>query len=99
MNFKTKISLYVLTLLVSVFSGAQEKKASPAEKAHGHIGGAEVTVNDSSPSVRGREIWGKLVPFGKVWRAGADEATTFETNKDLVVGGQKLPAGTYSFFI
>lgn len=98
MNFKTKISLYLLMLFVSVFAGAQQKK-SPAEKTHGHAGGAEVTVNYSSPSVKGREIWGKLVPYGKVWRAGADEATTFETNKDLTVAGQKLPAGIYSIFI
>jgi len=99
MNFKTKISFYVLTLFVSLFAGAQEKKASPAATAKGNINGSEITINYSSPSVKGREIWGKLVPFGQVWRAGADEATTFETSKELTVGGQKLPAGKYSFFV
>jgi len=99
MEFKSKISLYLLTLFVSVFAGAQEKKASPPETAKGTINGADIVINYSSPSVKGREIWGKLVPFGKVWRAGADDATTFELNKDIIVGGQKLPAGKYSFFV
>jgi hypothetical protein len=49
--------------------------------------------------VRGRKIWGALVPFDKIWRAGANEATTFETDKDLIVEGEKLPAGKYSLFI
>ena len=49
--------------------------------------------------VKGRKIWGALVPFGKIWRAGANEATTFETDKDLIVGEKKLPAGKYSLFI
>jgi hypothetical protein len=99
MNFKTKISWYVLTLFVSVFATAQDKKVSPAEKANGTINGAEIVINYSAPSVKGREIWGKLVPYGQVWRAGADEATTFETSKDIMVDGQKLPAGKYSFFV
>jgi hypothetical protein len=49
--------------------------------------------------VKGRVIWGELVPFNKVWRAGANEATTIETDKDLTIEGQKLPAGKYSFFV
>ncbi len=99
MDFKTKISVYFLTLLVSAFSSAQEKKASPAETAKGKINGADITINYGSPSVRGRVIWGELVPFGQVWRAGANDATTFETTKDLTVSGQKLPAGKYALFI
>lgn len=98
MNFKAKISLYVLTLFVSIFAGAQQKK-SPAATAKGNINGAEITVQYSSPSVKGREIWGKLVPYGQIWRAGADDATTFQTTKDIDFGGQKLPAGKYSLFI
>ncbi len=99
MDFKTKISVYFLTLLVSVFADAQEKKASPAESVSGKINGSEITINYGSPSVRGRVIWGELVPFDKVWRAGANDATTFETTKDITVAGQKLPAGKYSFYI
>ncbi len=60
-----------------------------------------VTINYSSPSVKGRDIWdsnGTLAPYGKVWRAGANEATIFETDKDIKVEGQALPAGKYSLF-
>ena len=99
MDFKTKASVYILTLLISVFAEAQEKKASPAESASGIINGSEITINYGSPSVRDRTIWGELVPFDKVWRAGANDATTFETSKDITVAGQKLKAGKYSFFI
>ena len=81
-------------------AGAQEKKAaSPAETAQGKINGAAVTINYGSPSVKGREIWGGLVPYGKIWRAGANDATTIETDKDLTVEGKNLPAGKYSVFV
>lgn len=49
--------------------------------------------------VKGRQIWGGLVPYNKAWRAGADEATLFTTDKELTIGGKKLPAGTYSVFV
>lgn len=79
---------------------AQDKSArpSPAMEAKGVIQGADVTIQYSAPSVKGRKIWGELVPYGKVWRTGANEATTFETNKDIVLQGQKLPAGKYALF-
>ena len=93
-----KICAMIVAFTVTTLGTAQEKKASPAETATGKINGANVTVNYASPSVKGREIWGKLVPFNEVWRAGANEATTFETEKELNVEGQKLPAGKYSFF-
>ena len=78
---------------------AQAKPASSKEVATGKINGADITINYSSPSVKAREIWGGLVPFNEVWRAGANEATTFETTKDIMVEGSKLPAGKYSFFV
>lgn len=81
------------------FSMAQKQMASPAETASGKIDGATITINYGSPSVKGREIWGKLVPFDKVWRAGANDATTFETDKDIIIEGATLPAGKYSFFV
>lgn len=89
-----------MTLAVaSVFAAHAQEKASPARTASGTAGSSEIVINYSSPAVKGRVIWGDLVPMGEVWRAGADEATTFATSKDILVEGQKLPAGTYSFFV
>lgn len=97
MNFKN--SIVILALMVfSAFAVAQEK-ASPAKTAEGNAAGSKITIKYSSPAVKGRVIWGDLVPLGQVWRAGADEATTFTTSKDITIEGQKLPAGTYSFFV
>jgi len=98
MNFKKAIFSFALTAFAVVAGFAQEK-ASPAKVAEGTVGGSKITINYSSPAVKGRVIWGELVPLGEVWRAGANEATTFTTSKDITVEGQKLPAGTYSFFI
>ena len=79
---------------------AQEKskKKSPAMEAKANVGEAQITINYSSPSVKGRTIFGDLVPYDKVWRTGANEATVFETSKDIMVNGQKLAAGKYSLF-
>lgn len=94
------ISLLVLFSFFAIsFANAQEKPKSPPEKATGMINGATIQINYGSPSVRGRKIWGELVPFNEVWRAGANEATTFETDKDLTIEGLRLPAGKYAFFI
>lgn len=100
MNLTNKICAVFFTLTAAI-AGAQEKKAaaSPAETAQGKVNGAAITINYGSPSVKGREIWGGLVPYGKIWRAGANDATTIETDKDLVVEGKTLPAGKYSIFI
>lgn len=72
---------------------------SPRKETTGKLGDATITVNYGSPSVKGRKVFGGLEPFGKVWRAGANEATTFTTSTDLKVAGESLPAGTYGFFI
>jgi len=96
----SKILAVIITFMVTASSIAQEKKvASPAETATGKINGATITINYGSPSVKGRTIYGKLVPIDEIWRAGANEATTFETDKDITVAGQKLPAGKYSLFV
>ncbi len=99
MGLTKKINFLFLALLVVTGAGAQSKPASPAAAATGKINGATISINYSSPSVKGRKIWGELVPFNKVWRAGANDATTFETDKDLTIEGSKLPAGKYSFFV
>ncbi len=95
---KLKKSL-MFFMLLSIGVNAQKKVQSPAEVANGKINDANITIKYGSPSVRGREIWGALVPFDQVWRAGANDATTFETDKDLMIEGSKLPAGKYAFFV
>lgn len=99
MKLIRKLHFSLIALLIVNFMNAQAKPASSKEVATGKINGADITINYSSPSVKAREIWGGLVPFNEVWRAGANEATTFETTKDIMVEGSKLPAGKYSFFV
>lgn len=60
------------------------------------IGVNDVTITYSRPGVKGRKIWGGLVPYGSVWRTGANAATTIQFGEDVLVEGQPLPAGTYS---
>jgi hypothetical protein len=78
--------------------GDKASKPSPPATATGKVGAANITITYSSPSVKGRKIFGELVPFDKVWRAGANEATIFETDKVINVGGKELPAGKYSLY-
>jgi len=73
-------------------------RKSPPRTAEGEIGSATVTVNYGSPSVRGRSIFGDLVPFGNIWRTGANEATTITFSEDVAVEGEAIPAGTYALF-
>lgn len=89
--------LFILSLFFS-FTATAQKIESPRDSVSGKIGQATITVNYGSPSVKGRKIWGDLVPYGKVWRAGANQATTFTTDKAIMVEGKALPAGKYSFF-
>ena len=98
------MALTMVGLLMSLMTWAQGDKASrpsPPATASGKVKGATITINYSAPSVKGRSVWdpsGKLAPYGKVWRAGANEATTFETDKDIKVEGKTLAAGKYGFF-
>lgn len=99
MKFQNKSLFLFLVLCISTFVFAQKKATSPAEIVSGKINGATITIKYGSPSVKGRVIWGALVPYDKVWRAGANDATTFETDKTLTIEGKQLPAGIYSFFV
>ena len=81
------------------FSFSQKKRVSPKETTTGEINGVEVSINYCAPSVKGRKIWGELVPYDKIWRAGANDATTIEFGKDISIQNNKLPAGKYSFFV
>ncbi len=91
--------LAAMTISVNAFAQEAKKPASPPATATGKINDATITIAYSSPSVKGRTIWGGLEAYDKVWRAGANEATTFETNRDIKVEGKKLAKGKYSFFI
>lgn len=94
-----KMHFSLIALFIVNIIAAQGKPTSSKEVATGKINGATITINYGSPSVNARKIWGALVPFNKVWRAGANDATTFETDKEVTIEGAKLPAGKYSFFI
>lgn len=83
---------------LSLFAFAQSKP-SPAASATCDLGGGKNIKTDySSPRVKGRKIYGDLVPYGEVWRTGANEATTFVTSADIKVGGKEVPAGKYTIF-
>lgn len=71
---------------------------SPRKEITTTLGGATIVINYGSPSAKGRDIWGALVSYNKVWRTGANEATTFTTNEDIKVAGELLAAGTYGLF-
>jgi hypothetical protein len=86
--------IFTLTL----FTACQKRPSPPASATCDLGGGKTIRTNYSSPRMKGRRIYGDLVPFGEVWRAGANEATTFVTNGDVVVGGKTVPAGSYTIF-
>jgi len=104
MNSKILKRLVALLLVLLVTGsalwaqGEKANRASPPATATGKIGEATVTINYSSPAVKGRKVWGELVPYGQPWRAGANEATILETDKAITVEGKTLPAGKYSLF-
>jgi hypothetical protein len=93
--------LTVLTILVTTAAFAQMSggRPSPAASATCDLGvGKTIKTDYSSPRMKGRKIYGDLVPFGEVWRTGANEATTFVPSADVMVGGKAVPAGSYTIF-
>ena len=99
---RTSLLLSVLTILASVaVSYAQESstnRVSPLAIISMQYKDAYVKITYSQPQKRGREIFGKLVPYGQVWRTGANEATEITLTKNLTINGALLKAGTYSIF-
>jgi hypothetical protein len=90
-----------LGIAAAIAAAPQDKASRPSPPAKAECkltGGKSVTVDYSSPRAKGRKIFGDVVPFDKVWRAGANEATTFVTDTDLTVGGTAVPAGSYTIF-
>jgi len=94
----------ILALAFSLFAIQQgisqdkEERPSPPKTATAEVDGAEVTIDYSSPGVKGRTIMGDLVPYGKVWRTGANEATTLTLRKSFNINGTEVPAGKYGLF-
>ena len=95
-----KITVFLLSVFTGFLGLAQiETPApSPSSTLNQNVGLTEVTVKYSRPSMRGRTVFGNLVPFGKVWRTGANANTTISFSDDVVVAGQSLKAGTYAIF-
>ena len=102
MKFKYLLSSILAVFIVSSacgqMGGDKSKRESPPATVTQKVGDATIKINYSQPSMKGRKIFGGLVPYGKVWRTGANEATTFETTEDLIINGKKLPAGKYALF-
>ena len=96
-KFKKLFPVVILAILITAPSFGQ-KRTSPKANAENTINDLTVKMVYHQPAVDGRTIYGDLVPFGKVWRTGANDATTFEVNKDVTINGEKLAAGTYSLF-
>ena len=95
------VGCLTLGLMAEPGSAQTDKAArpSPAAKASCTLAdGKSITVDYSSPRAKGRKIFGGLVPYGEVWRAGANEATTLVTTTDVMVGGTHVPAGSYTIF-
>ena len=90
--------LAVLLFVAYQFMLARTKSHSPQETVVYEQGDLRVSVDYSRPSKKGRVVFGGLVPYGEVWRTGANEATVFATSQDLRIDDQPLPAGTYTLW-
>lgn len=102
MKYLFSVSLFSLFLLTSVSSCAQKdksKRPSPPAQVTQKIGNVTISINYSQPSIKGRTIGKDLEPkAGQVWRTGANEATVFEVDGDVMVEGKSLPKGKYGLF-
>ena len=96
------LTLALCSVFAATFAFADhdtpKKPLSPPAKAEATVKGKKITVDYSAPSRRGRVIMGDLVPYGKVWRTGANAATTLTTDADLMIGSLHVPAGKYTLY-
>ncbi len=98
---KIQIMVFVLaifSMIVTAQNKEEKVRISPKAEVMQVVGFTEVRIIYSRPGVKGREIWGGLVPYNQVWRAGANEATKFIFSTDVLIEGKPLKAGSYSFF-
>ena len=90
-------TLLLFTVNLS-FSQINTPRVSPASEVEQMVGLTEIEIEYSRPSMRGREVFGNLVPFGKVWRTGADNSTKISFDTDVIISGKTIQSGTYSIF-
>ena len=92
------IGCFVATVALAQMQ-MQPEYTSPVANTTVEFGGKQVRINYHAPSMHGRKIFGELVPYGKIWRAGANEATLLHTELDLTIGTLAVPQGDYSLYI
>lgn len=98
-KFVTGVLLLVAVVAASAQDQAKKPPLSPRQKTtYTFADKKAITVDYGAPSMRGRQVMGSLVPYGKVWRTGANEATGFVTDADLMVGDTRVPAGKYTLY-
>jgi len=93
--------LFAVAVAAIALHAQQDKSKRPSPPATAKCdlpGGGSITVDYSSPRAKGRKIFGDIVAYGEPWRTGANEATTFVTTADIMVGGKHVPAGKYTIF-
>lgn len=93
---KTLIAALVLLTATTAMAQVRSPRPSPKASLMQVVGLTDITINYNRPGVKGRQIWGALVPYDKVWRTGANEATTIEFSDDVWINGNKLAKGLYS---
>jgi hypothetical protein len=95
-----RIALFTsLMFTLTMFAACQDRPSPPASTSCDLGMGKTIETKYSSPRLKGRKMIGDHDPYGKVWRNGANEATTFVTSADVVIGGKTVPAGSYTLFV
>jgi len=99
-TFATALGIVLLSAMSQVFAQATPELPQPSPKARveQRVGLTDFVLDYSSPGVKGRKIWGDLVPLDQLWRTGANAPTTLKASRDFTFGGTAVPAGTYSVF-
>ena len=98
MKLNRALSVLLALCALIVAGAAQGNRASPHETTELTLNGKKITVTYGRPYMKSRKIMGELVPFGQVWRTGADEASVLKTEADLMIGSLAVPKGSYAIF-
>lgn len=99
MKIQTIIAIFFMVIIVSnLFAQENVPRLSPKSFVGQTVGYTNVVITYGSPGVKGRSVWNDLVPYNKVWRTGANEATTIEFDNDVKIEGKIVPSGKYSLF-